>query len=142
MLGSEADHGLVRTAPGRHAGDDVGGRLETDAEALAALPRELVVGGLCRAEVRGSGGHDQNIGAREALAHRGLELSRRLDGNGRRGQRKRHVRRDQRHVGTATRCLLCERKTHAAGGAVADVAHGVDRLSGAAGRDQHPHAVE
>ena len=46
------------------------------------------------------------------------------------------------HRGAAACGLLGQREAHAAGGAVADEAHRVDRLAGAAGGDQHAHARE
>ena len=42
----------------------------------------------------------------------------------------------------AARGLGGEREPHPAAGAVADEAHGVERLARAAGGDQHAHAVE
>ena len=56
----------------------------------------------------------------------------------RRGHRE--VRGEQRHVGAAAARLLGERDAHAAGRAVADEAHGVERLARAARADEHPLA--
>ena len=44
---------------------------------------------------------------------------------------------DHRHVGAARAGGLGQRQSHAPGGAVADEAHAVDRLAGAAGGDEH-----
>ena len=55
---------------------------------------------------------------------------------------ERDVRADERHLGSAAGGLLGERQAHAPRRAVAHVAHRVDRLARAAGRDQHPQPVE
>jgi hypothetical protein len=57
------------------------------------------------------------------------------------GTRQGDVGADQRHLGAAPVRLGGERDPHAAGGAVADVAHGVDRLARPARGDEQPQAV-
>ena len=56
--------------------------------------------------------------------------------------RERDVRRDDRHVGAERGRLLGEREAHPPRRAVADEAHGVDRLARAAGGDEHAQAGE
>ena len=55
---------------------------------------------------------------------------------------QRGVRRDHRHGRPAPRRLRGQREAHAPAGAIADVAHRVERLTGPAGGDQHAHAVQ
>ena len=79
-----------------------------------------------------------------SLARRGLELGGGLHVDRADAGRcaERDVGRDQRHLGAAPGRLVGEREPHAAGRAVADVAHRVDRLARAAGGDQHAQPVE
>ena len=56
--------------------------------------------------------------------------------------RQRDVRGDDRHVGAERGRLLGEREAHPPRRAVADEAHGVDRLARAAGGDEHAQARE
>ena len=56
--------------------------------------------------------------------------------------RQRDVRGDDRDAGAATRRLLGERQAHAPRRAVADEAHGVDRLARPARGDEHAQPVE
>ena len=53
------------------------------------------------------------------------------------GGAHREVRCDQRHLGAAALSFLGERDAHAPGGAVADEAHRVERLSCSTGSHEH-----
>ena len=103
-----------------------------------AVLRALAVDRRGGAVVGDGSGHQDHVGvaACERLA---LEV-----GSGRRRRRPRRraggwtadVRGEQRHAGAAPARLVGERDAHAARRAVADVAHGVDRLARAAGGDE------
>ena len=94
-------------------------------------------------EVGHGGGHQQHVGVRELVARGGQQLGRGLDLDRphARRRRERHVGGDQGHLGPAPGRLRGQRDAHASGRAVADVAHGVDRLARAAGGDEDPQPV-
>ena len=96
-------------------------------------------------EVGDGGGHHQNVGVGRVLGHRVAKLGGRTDVHhldpGRVGQ-ARGVAGDQRHLGTALGGHPGHRVALLAGTAVADEAHRVDRLAGAARGDQDLDARE
>jgi hypothetical protein len=97
-----------------------------------------------RPVVRDGRGHEQHVGAFELHVARRGELARGLDVHaahaGRRVQRD--VGGHERDLGAAPRGLGGERHAHAPGRAVADEAHGVDRLARPARGHEHPQAGE
>ena len=119
---------------------DVGGRDEIDAPGLAAL-RPLPVDRLGRPVVGDRGRHqdDVRVGVRESLATKVGGGRRRHDLDAL-GRRHLQVRGEQRHGGAAVARRLRERDAHAAGRAVPEVPHGVERLARAARRDEHAAA--
>ena len=124
-------------------GEDVLGLLEPQLEP-AAPSREIFPGSAHgRPKVGDRGGHQAARGCRELVAHRARELGGRLDVDAAdaRGLGKRHVGGDQADVGAAARGALRQRQPHPSAGAVADEAHGVDRLARAAGGDENAQAV-
>ena len=105
----------------------------------------LSVDRLARPEVGDRRGHQQHVALGEGVARGRLEqLGGGLDLDdphaGGRGQR--HVGGDQGHLRAAPGGLGGQREAHAARRAVADVAHGVDRLARAAGGDEHAQPVQ
>ena len=85
------------------------------------------------------GRHQQHVAVAEALERRRAELLGGLDLDvcRRRAARERHVGGHHRHVGAAPRRLLGQREAHASAGAVADEAHGVERLPRSARGHEH-----
>ena len=88
--------------------------------------------------------HDDDVGVGSECERLALEVGggRRLDDldTGRCGHGE--VRAEQRHVRTAPLRLGRERNTHASGRAVADEAHGVDRLARPSRGDEHALAPQ
>src|SRR5262245_771791 len=126
----------VPTGPAQ-LGEHVTGRLERHRPALTVL-RPLVLAGLGRPVVgHGRGHHDQvRVRPPEHLACDVLRGGRRdeLDSVGRRHAQ---VRADEGDGSAATLSLFGERDSHPPRRAVADVAHGIERLARAAGGDHH-----
>ena len=112
--------------------------------APAAVLLELAGVRVGRPVVGDGGGHQQHVGALEASAQAAassaaVSTSTSVTPG---GARQRDVGGDDRDLGAAARGLVGEREAHPAGRAVADVAHGVDRLARPAGGDEHAEAVE
>ena len=95
-------------------------------------------------EVGRGGGHHQDVAWSRTRAPSAAVSSAAVSTSTRRtpGRRgKRDVGGDQGHLGAPPGRSLGEGQAHAAAGAVADEANGVDRLAGTAGGDQHAQAV-
>ena len=105
---------------------------------------DLVGARLGRAVVGDGGGHQQDVGGREALAAGGGELGGGGDVDVLDAGRARQATLAATTVTlrAAARGLLGERPAHLPGAAVADEADGVDRLARAAGGDEDVRAVE
>ena len=134
-LGREADEHLARPACGADGREDVVGRLEL--ERPGALALVLRVERARRPVVGDGGGHQHDVGRgglRQGLA---LELGRGLDVDDLPEARP-HLRvgDDGDHLGAAARRLVGERRAHPARAAVAEEAHGVERLARAARGDE------
>ena len=65
MLGGEADDQLLGAAPAGELRQDIGGRLELDAQSLPPVLRDLVGDRLGGLEVGHGGGHDDDVGRLE-----------------------------------------------------------------------------
>ena len=118
------------------------GRLEDD---LGACRRAFLIlwsGDVDRAEVGDRGGHDDDVGGVARSADRGLHLGRGLDAGPPRRRRATGRSTVVTSVTSAPRArgLVGQGVALLARGAVADEAHRVDRLAGAAGGDEHPQA--
>ena len=107
------------------------------------LLRPLAVDRLRRPVVGDRGRHQDDV---RVVAGQGLAAQ---IGGGRRrhdldpfGRRDLEVRREQRHGRATVACRLGERDAHAAGRAVPEEPHGVERLAGPAGGDEHAAAGE
>src|SRR3954453_23076681 len=138
QIGREADEYLARHALPAERREHVGRRLERDrpsAPIFRPLRRERL-----RRPVVGNGGrHDHEVGLRGARERLALELGaggrlHELDSGGRRHG---EIRPEERHMRPARSGLGRERDAHPPRRAVADVPDCVDRLAGAAGRDEH-----
>src|SRR5438874_9152875 len=136
-FGREADEELAVAGAFAQGREDVGRRLELE------RPRRRVLGPLRRESLRGAvvgdgRGHDDDVG----LGGAGERLALELGGGGRLDEidagRRRHrqVGREERHLGAAPARLSGERDAHPPRRAVADEADRVERLAGAARRDE------
>ena len=128
---------------GAEVGEDVGGGLELDHRHPVAL-LDLVRRRRRRAEVGDGGGHDDHVRRRRTRQHRVLHLGGGLDPDHARCRRAPAIdgRRHEGDLGAAGGRLVGEGVALLARRAVADDAHRIDRLAGAAGGDQHPRAGE
>ena len=126
---------------GGEAGEDVLGGLQVEVE--GGVAGELAVCNVACLEVGGGGGHQEDLGARELGAGRLGELLGRLDVDAvdAGGLGEADVGGDQGHVCAAAGGGRGEGDAHAAAGAVAEEADGVDRLAGAARGDEDAEAV-
>ena len=102
---------------------------------VSRSPRRDLAGLLgARLEIGDRGGHDEHVGVADLLADGRRHVVGALDAH----HVVRHVvgglRGDQHHAGAAQVGLVGDRPAHLAAGAVADEAHRVDALAGAARR--------
>ncbi len=136
---------LIGAATRRGPGEDVLGRLEPQLEARRSPSRAIFAcAWLGGAEVGRRGGHQQHVRPRRTRSpppRRARPRSRRRSPRTPPGVGSDDVGGDQGDLGPAPGRGLGQREPHAAAGAVADEAHRVDRLAGAAGGDQDAQAV-
>ncbi len=136
MLSGKSDQHLYGRAPGPQLLEDIHGRLQCHVPRLTALTplARIAPPGVSRRRPPPS----RHVGRSGRLERVPLELGR---DSARRSASARTVspprREDQRHVGAAPACLVGDGDAHAPARSIPDVADGVDRLAGAAGRDQH-----
>ena len=138
----------TRRAPGRGGAGPTACRARRSSARAPARGRwarvllELGRGRRARPEVRDGRRHQQHVGGVKARLACVQQLGRGLHGDdadaGRR--RQRDVGGDDRHVGAAAGGRRGQRQSHPARRTVADVPDGVDRLTRAAGGDEHPDA--
>ena len=140
-LGREAHQHLAGAASGADGGQDVGRRHELERPVAGA--RALRVSRLRGSVVGDGGGHQHDVGVGGAGQRLALQVGggRRLD-DGAAGRADGGVAEQRGHLGAAQQGGVGEGDAHAAAGAVAEEAHRVERLAGAAGGDQHAAAGE
>src|ERR1700722_15948034 len=143
MLCRERHKCLVGPAPGGKPTDDVGGWFELEREVLASPLLDLAVHRIGGTEVGDGGRHQQYVAVGELPLTGLLQL-----GGGAHALHfdtcrwsERDVSRQERYFGSTSAGRLGERQAHAPRGAVAEEAHTVDRLTGAAGGDQYAQAT-
>ena len=133
------------TCPGRRLADSVPSTSIVGSSSSAGGPAfflSLAAAGRARSEVGDRRRHQQHVGGVKARLARVQQFGRRLHGDDTDagGRRQRDIGRDDRHVGAAAGGRRGQRQSHPSRGAVADVPDGVDRLTRAAGGDEHANA--
>ena len=145
VLGGEADEQLAGAAALGERREHVRSTHEAQVQFPAGLVLLELAGVRVRGPVVGDGGrHQQHVACVEARGAGVGELGGgpHVDVLDSRRARDRDVGGDDRDLGAAPLGLLGEREAHPPGGAVADEAHGVDRLARPARGDQHVRTVE
>src|SRR4051794_9473379 len=144
VLGGKADQRLAVAALACQPRQHVGCGLELDAQPLPPRLLELLGRRLRRAEVGDRGGHEQRVAVGEGLLARVLQLRGGLDVGvvDARVARQRDVGGDHPDGGAARGGLVGQREAHPPARAVADEAHGVERLARAARGDEDAHTLQ
>ena len=142
-LGGEADQGLIVAAAGREPGEDVLGRLQAELRGGRRRARASSPPGRPSRKSAGAAAISSTCASPKRLptasASSAVVSTRTVSIAA--GSGEADVGGDQGDVGAPVGRGRGEREAHAAARAVADEAHRVDRLAGAAGGDQHPQAV-